>query len=192
MVHQVTSALILVGVPIVTWLYFCGASILKLAYGSKYSALETPLVTAAIVALINVINGQITMVFYAVGKPNLHRTAVAAMAGAMMVSIYPLTSRFGLAGGQFAALLAVAIGFALQLIGVGRVIRIQYSYFKRIVVYSAVGSLAVAGVCLGTGVHSPVVNPVWGITRGLCGCLLALTVYYIAFAREIQGARTSI
>lgn len=185
MLYQAMSALALLGFPFLTCVFFCGPSVLTLTYGPKYTAMATPLFVAAIVALVNVLNGQLTTVFYAVGKPQLHRTAVAAMAATMAICVYPLTKRFGLTGGQVSALISVSIGFGLQIIGAGRVIRIEYRNIGRIAIYSAVASMSVASICLAAKAYSGG-TPARNITVGLAACFLPLTVYAIAYGRDRQ------
>ena len=83
---QVTSALVLIGMPALVFIIFCGHSLLTLAYGHRYGAAAGPLIVASFVALFNAVNGQVTSIFYAKGQPHLHRRCVVIMAICMMRS----------------------------------------------------------------------------------------------------------
>ena len=57
------------------------------------------------------LNVLITSVFTGMGRPGLHRRAVAASAVVMMIAIYPACKLFGVVGGQVAALLAIVVSY---------------------------------------------------------------------------------
>src|ERR1019366_6395908 len=113
---EVTSWLILLGLPIVVVTYLCGPSLLLVVYGARYVAAAGPLGVAGTVVFFNVLNAAITCVFTAVGRPGLHRRAVAASAVVMLITIYPACKFLGLVGGQVAALLAIIVSYLLQVI----------------------------------------------------------------------------
>jgi lipopolysaccharide exporter len=115
---SVTSAIGLIGMPTLVLVTFCGRLLLTLGYGPRYANMGTPLVLASVVALVNLLNGQITSVFFAKGLPQLHRRCVVLMATAMIIFIYPMIKIFGISGGQIAALIAVLVGFSFQIIRV--------------------------------------------------------------------------
>src|SRR6202795_791703 len=77
---HVTSLIFVLGMPVVLFVYFCGRSVLDLAFGGRYSAAAPALVAASVVAVLGLANGQITTVFYARGLPQLHRVCVIIMA----------------------------------------------------------------------------------------------------------------
>jgi O-antigen/teichoic acid export membrane protein len=77
---NLTSATLLLGLPVLVFLGFSGHSVLTIVYGARYGAAAIALTLAACAALLNVLNAQLTMVFYSQGMPQLHRRAVAAMA----------------------------------------------------------------------------------------------------------------
>jgi PST family polysaccharide transporter len=185
-VHTTTSLVLLVGLPALTCLAFCSRSVLTIVYGHRYAAAAAPLLIASGVAVLNILNGQLTMVFYAAGRPNLHRTAVAVMAGTMVTAIYPFTMWLGMAGGQWAALLSVAIGLGIQLIRVHSMTGLDCRSSGPVLAYAVCGSLAVATTCLGARMLSLSNQPIPTLASGIGGCLLALSLYYVIF---FQGGR---
>ena len=113
---EATSWLIVLGLPavVVIWLY--APSLLKFTYGARYLKSAGPLAVASAVAFISILNGVITDAFSALGRPALHRRAVAASAVIMIVAIYPACKIWGVVGAQIAALLAIAASYLLQIV----------------------------------------------------------------------------
>ncbi len=112
----VTSWLTLFGLPAVVAICLCARSLLSVIYGARYMAAAGPLAFAAVVVCLNVLNAAVTCVFSGIGRPALHRRAVAASAVAMLVAIYPACKLFGVVGGQIAALLAITLSYFLQVV----------------------------------------------------------------------------
>src|SRR5580700_1801594 len=112
----VTSWLTLLGLPAVVAICLCARSLLSVIYGTRYMAAAGPLAFAAAVVCLNVLNAAVTCVFSGIGRPALHRRAVAASAVAMLVAIYPACKLFGMVGGQIAALLAITLSYFLQVV----------------------------------------------------------------------------
>lgn len=187
---QVTSVLLLVGLPGVVFIFFCGHPLLLLVYGHRYSAAAASLAVASLVALLNLANGQLTTVFFGKGMPNLHRTCVVIMAVTMMVLIYPSVHYFGVVGGQLSALLAIAAGLIFQVLRVRNLTKLSLFQYGKIFVTSALLSLVVAVVCLGARVWSVSARPVPNVLLGIAGCLAAYGLYAALFLRgeAAQGA----
>lgn len=150
---EVTSGIILCGVPIVAMVWLCGSSLLSVFYGHRYAvtAAADALAFAAAVALLNTLNSLITSVFFATGKPALHRRAVAASAIAMVLAIYPACRFFGLAGGQIAALFAIAISYLLQVVRAKTVTGLNLTSYGRAFIPAMLAALGI--VVAGAGAH---------------------------------------
>ena len=101
---EVTSWTILLGLPAAVACYLCGGAALRLIYGTRYVEAAGPLAVAAVVVLLSLLNVLITCVFSAMGRPGLHRPAVAASAIVMAIAIYPACKMFGPIGGQLGRL----------------------------------------------------------------------------------------
>jgi O-antigen/teichoic acid export membrane protein len=172
-VVKVSSLLVYLGLPAIAFLYFCGTSILTLAYGNRYSSATYALTVAAVAALLNLLNGQLTTVFYAKGMPQLHRRSVALMAVIMIVLIYPCAKYLGLAGGQVACLVAVLVGYVFQLERVHKLTGLNLKEYASPMLFSAGLSLAVVAVCLSAKLLTVPLRPFANIVVGFFGCFLA-------------------
>jgi O-antigen/teichoic acid export membrane protein len=112
---EATAWLIVLGLPIVVVIWLFAPSLLKVTYGARYLKSAIPLAVASVVAFLSVLNGVITDAFSAMGRPALHRRAVAASAIIMIIAIYPACKMLGVVGGQVAALAAIVASYLLQI-----------------------------------------------------------------------------
>jgi O-antigen/teichoic acid export membrane protein len=184
---QVTSVLVLVGMPGLLFVLFCGHSLLALFYGPRYAVAALPLGVATCVVFLNTLNGQITTVFYGRGVPQLHRTAVAIMAVLMAASVYPFARWFGIVGGQLACLLAVVCGFAFQLIRMHKLTDLNLARYARLLVSGFSISLAVLAICLIARSVPVLTRPLPNILFGAFGCLTAYALCGAAILKKRQN-----
>lgn len=180
---KLSSWLMLLGLPAVVFVCLSGSSILTLAYGARYAAAALPLAVAAGVVLLNMLNVPITIVFYSQGRPSLHRHAVAATAITMLIVIYPACKHMGLAGGQLAALLAIAVGYGLQIARMRSLMQLELLRYVKTFIFAgllAAGTLAIyaTGRVLGFAA-----KPVGSVSLGLAACILAYCICVPALAR---------
>jgi O-antigen/teichoic acid export membrane protein len=183
MLVQTTSVLLLAGMPAVVFVFFCGHSVLTLAYGQRYGSAVLPLIVAAFVALLNVVNGQITMIFYARGLPQLHRRCVVIMAITITVLIYPFVTWFGLVGAQLAALIAVGAGLLFQVLRARDLIALDLSVYSRVFLLAAAVSSGTALLCLGTRPFASLAQPIPNTLFGVLGCVIAYVLSARVFLR---------
>jgi O-antigen/teichoic acid export membrane protein len=183
---QVTSLIILLGLPALGFVFFCGDSLLTIAYGEPYSAAVVPLVVASFVSLINVANGQITIAFYAKGLPQLHRYSVTLMAATMIALTYPLAKLLGVAGGQVACLIAVIVGFSFQLVRIRRLTGLDLT--RPIKMFALSTAVTIGVVTLGMFVRSfaAIVRPMPTVLIGVVSVLMAYWLSLVVFFRSNQ------
>jgi O-antigen/teichoic acid export membrane protein len=173
---QVTSAIAIVGLPAIAFALCSGRSLLTVVYGLRYGASATALIFAAMIGVVNLANSQITIVFYAMGRPQLHRLSVAVMAAAMLIGIYPLARWVGPSGGQVAALVAVCLGYLFQVMRVHRLTGLGLLEYSKSFAVAALVSTIVVLASLGTRVLPSFAGPVSVLGFGLAGCLVAYSV----------------
>jgi O-antigen/teichoic acid export membrane protein len=170
---RVSSVLVLVGMPVFAFMAFCSHSLLTLFYGARYGAATTALILASGVALLNILNGQITTVFYARGLPQLHRRAVAATAVTMVALIWPCAKWLGPAGGQLAALASISVGFLFQIDRIRHITGFNLAQYAKAFTLAAGISICVACVYFGARAFGVLDGPMPNILLGAVGCLLA-------------------
>jgi O-antigen/teichoic acid export membrane protein len=111
---------VLLALPVLIFVVLSSRSVLSLLYGSRYISASAALTAAALVAVINLVNALLTIIFYGTGRPQLHRRCVFIMASMMLIFIYPAVRYFGFVGAQMAALIAVAAGYLSQIVDMRR------------------------------------------------------------------------
>jgi len=189
---QITTAVMLLAMPMVVFMLFCGQPLLALAYGPAYAAAASALVLASAVALISMLNAQITGVFYASGAPQLHRRCVAVMAIAMVLLTYPLAKWLGVVGGQVAALIAVSAGFLFQAERIRHVTGFALNRYGKAVLLAIVPTSIVGAVCLAyRTIGSDSAIP--ALSVGLFGYLLAFgaAAWLILTRLDVSGKTAS-
>lgn len=170
---RISSAIFLAGMPILVFLIFCGKSLLTIVYGKPYAAAAGPLFVASIVALLNLVNGQITSIIFARGVPDLHRRCVIAMAVVMVTLVYPFTREFGLVGAQCACLMAMIVGFVYQIISIRSLTAFDVRPCARTLSVALLAAAFVAVVCSITRIVSAANEPVPNVIFGIAGCGIA-------------------
>jgi lipopolysaccharide exporter len=191
---EATSWLVFLGLPVVTAIWLSGSSLLTVVYGHRYgdTAAAEALGFAAGVALLNTLNALITLVFYATGKPGLHRRAVAASSIIMIIIIYPACKFLGLAGGQVAALIAIAASYLLQLSRMRYMTNLDIVSYGNAAIPAVLGSVGMLGI--GAAAHqigfdlSPWANI--GVT--VAACLLAYVGCLRMFMRKTGVTQDAI
>jgi O-antigen/teichoic acid export membrane protein len=185
---EVTSWLILLGLPGVVAIYLCGRSLLMVIYGVRYVAAAGPLAVAATVVFLNVLNVVITCVFSATGRPALHRRAVAASAVVMLTAIYPACKLLGVVGGQVAALLAIIVSYLLQVMRMRGLTGLDLLRYGKAFVPAALVSGGVLGVGLCARLLGLATRPLANIALGAGACVIAYALCVPAFLRIKQTA----
>lgn len=184
---EVTSWVILLGLPAVVVIGLCGRAVLTVVYGARYAVGSVPLAVASAVVLLNMLNVLITSVFYAAGRPALHRRAVAASAVTVLIVIYPACRYLGVAGGQVAALIAIMVSYVLQLRRVREVTGLNLVRYGRAFIPAALVSAAILGAGLGVVSLGLANRPMSRIALGVVSCVTAYSLCVPAF-RKIRNA----
>jgi O-antigen/teichoic acid export membrane protein len=180
---EVTSWTILLGLPAIVMLWLCGSSLLTVIYGARYGAAAGALTVAAAVVLLNTLNSVVTCLFYAAGRPALHRLAVTVSAVIMLIMIYPACKYMGLLGGQAAALLAIAASYLLQVIRVHKITGLPLLRYGRSVVPATLVSVAILAAGMGARILGLGTRPFTNIAVAVGACIVAYLLCVPAFMR---------
>jgi O-antigen/teichoic acid export membrane protein len=184
---EVTSWLILLGLPSVAVIYLCGRSLLSVTYGVRYVAGAAPLAVAAIVVFLNALNAAITCVFMGIGRPELHRRAVAASAVVMVIMVYPACKLLGVVGGQVAALVAISVSYLLQLERMRALTGLNLLRYGKAFVMAILVSGGLLGVGLGARSLGLATRPFANIAFIVGACVIAYALCIPTFLRIKQN-----
>ena len=183
---EATSWLVLLGLPAVLVIYLSGHSLLTVIYGARYVASTGPLSVAAVVVFLNLLNAAITCAFVGIGRPGLHRRAVAASAVTMLVAIYPACKLLGVIGGQVAALLAIIISYLLQIMRMRGLTGLDLLRYAKTFALPALGALAMLGAVFAVRHTGLITSPIRDI--GLCvgSCIVTYGVCAAVLLRAVR------
>jgi O-antigen/teichoic acid export membrane protein len=171
---EATSWLIVLGLPVVVVIWLYAPSLLTITYGARYLKSAGPLTVAAAVAFLSVVNGVITDVFSAMGRPELHRRAVAASAVIMIVAIYPACKTLGVVGAQIAALLAIGTSYLLQILRIRVLTGLDLARYG--MAFVPAGLVSAALLCGGLGIRF------LGLAQGIAAQIaLGTCVFLLAY-----------
>lgn len=188
---EVTSWLILLGLPCVVLFYLCGHSFLSIIYGARYVAAAKPLAVAAAVVFLNILNVAITCVFSGIGRPELHRRAVTASAVVMILAVYPASRLLGMVGGQVATLLAVIVSLLLQIARMHALTGLDLFRYGRAFGPAVLVSGGILGVGLGAQMLGLATRPLANIALGAGACAIAYALCVPAFMKIKQTAQAT-
>jgi O-antigen/teichoic acid export membrane protein len=180
---QVFSVSALLGLPAFVFAASSGRSLLTVVFSSRYSAASGALIAASLVMLLNIFNAEITLVFYGLGIPQLHRRSVMIMAIMMIVLIYPFVKWFGLVGGQLAGLAAITTGYAFQLERAHRLIDLSLREYQKVLLPATMISLVAIGICAAARFFPGLQTPIRNLGVGVFACLAAYCVGAVYFLR---------
>jgi O-antigen/teichoic acid export membrane protein len=173
---EVTSWLLLLGMPAAVFISLSAPSLLRLAYGARYIAATGPLSVASAVVFLTVLNALPTIVLFAKGRPGLHRNAVVVTAVVMLVAVYPAARFLGPVGGQIAALLAVVVGYLFQLISLRSVTHLHLLQYSSAFLAPGLAALVMAIIVLGSRRLGLVERPAADLALCAATCLAAYAV----------------
>lgn len=189
---KVTSAIFVLGTPVLVFLVFSGHSLLTVVYGARYSAASASMIVAAAVALLNTANNQITTVFYAKGMPQLHRRCVAVMAILIVLIIYPSARQFGMLGGQLAALLCMIVGYLFQIERIRHITGLTLADYRKSILLGTTISLSGAALYLLFRWAGTSTRPLPNLLLGITGCFLAYGFAYSVITRGRVRSSASV
>jgi len=185
---EVTSWLIMLGLPVVVVIWLCGPSLLRVLYGVRYVAAAGPLAVASAVVFCTILNAVITCTLFGMGRPGLHRVAVAASAVVMLIAIYPACKLLGVVGGQVAALASIVIGYLLQVICMRRLTGLNVPRYGKAFVPALLVSLGLLGLGLGARFFGLKTRPIANIALGAGACAVAYALCLPAYLRIKETA----
>lgn len=131
---KVTFQITCFSLPIVVFIIFYSESILTIVYGTAYATVSIPFSILAIMAFFRLLSIPIAGLYMAIGEPGKHRYFTIIRAVLIILFMYPAVKYFGLIGAALAGLLAMFIGFILQLNRMNQILSLNtFEYFKTLI-----------------------------------------------------------
>jgi O-antigen/teichoic acid export membrane protein len=158
-VLKITRGAAIFAIPLVAFLASCASGILTLAYSSQYVAVAVPCGILCLLILVRVEAAIPATLYFAVGKPQLHRRSVMLRAAIIVAIIYPAIVYFGLSGAAAVMVLGHFVALLTQIFWCRRIIDLDFSVYIRCYVPGlllALPVIATVGLLRLSGVNSPI------------------------------------
>lgn len=172
----------LFGIPLVAFFFLYGEPILHLVYGPEYSKIAIPFGILSVSAMIVIISSLIVQMNFAIGQPNLHRTASLVRTIIFLILIYPATKFFGLTGTASAGLIAVTAMILIQLTYARKVVNLHTHEYIKNLLPGLLASLII--------IIPSVVVKVFIVKEGICfliiGTGLFLTACFYGISKTLK------
>ena len=174
-INKITATL---GMPFIAFLIVFSRPILSLMYGPRYMAVSVPFSLLCAYAYFFMCSSIIMILYMAIGKPGIHRTASIIKTLLFLVLIYPATKLFGLIGASFAVLLAMCSGLLVQILYARKLINLRVILYIKNWAIGAATSLIV----IFAGVIINMLTNFSDFTLIFIGAILCLTAWIIGIA----------
>lgn len=121
------SATAMIGLPALAFVGLFAKDILSLAYGTQYSEVAAPFTLLCGYSVVFASTSVVAGASFAVGRPDIHRTASIVRTVLFLIVIYPATSLCGLVGASAVRLLAVCCLIAVQILLMKKAVSVSFS-----------------------------------------------------------------
>ncbi|MDD5327565.1 MAG: oligosaccharide flippase family protein [Phycisphaerae bacterium] len=130
-VLQITQGIAIFAMPLVAFFSSCASGILLFAYGFRYMAVAVPCGILSVLILVRIECIVPSALYFAVGKPHLHRRFVILRAVIIVALIYPAIIYFGLSGAASVMVLGYSVALLMQVYWYKRFIDLKFSNYLR-------------------------------------------------------------
>jgi O-antigen/teichoic acid export membrane protein len=138
------QAVALVAAPLAAGIAVMAESFVRLILEPAWQPLVAPLQILALWGFIRALAATTGPVLYALDRPQTVTRLVGLKLVVLLLLIFPLTARFGLAGTSWAVVLAAALNYPVAALVVGRLVGCGVSAYARACVLPAVAAGAMA------------------------------------------------
>ena len=114
------------GLPLIAFLATFSDTILSLVYGPQYATAAIPFGILCVYSLIILCSFFIVDMYFAIGRPNIHRTALLVRTTIFLIIVYPAATSFGLIGVASSVLITTCLSLSVHLIYMKRLFDISY------------------------------------------------------------------
>jgi O-antigen/teichoic acid export membrane protein len=126
-------------------MFLLGPEIVSVLYGGKWAAAGAVFGLLSLVGLTRAVSVIISTLLFGMNKPREVAVGKAVEAAVFLLLVYPLTSRFGVAGAAYAGLVSYLLALLNRLLFIRRLMPSAFDGASRIILASAVaGAVAAA------------------------------------------------
>ena len=174
---RITSLLMLLVFPPTVFIALYGKDLLHVLYGGPYAKAAVPLALLFGTAMLRVLSVPVVSLYFMIGQPGLNRFFTIVRVLVMGVLIYPAAKWYGLTGAAAAGLIAMTVGYVVQLVRLRSIIGLDLWQHNWLSWRPLAISLPLVMVWVATH-HTLRLAPLAQIAIGAMGCLSG---YALAF-----------
>ena len=172
----ITAIILYTCFPLLVFLILHGGDVLHLIYGAQYARVAVPFALIFCTWLIRFCSMPIVQLYFALGRPELHRAFTGIRTICILVLIYHSVKWFGLVGAAAASLIAMIIGYIFQIIRLHKLTKLDL--FKYSMIFIRTIALSCFILIIWAVVHSSFVStPIIRMIPGALGCLLVYSYF---------------
>ena len=186
--YKITQIITVIFFPAWMFVIFYGEDILNVVYGAKYAQVAIPFAIIFCTGLLRLISQPIATIYFALGKPELHRLFVGIRAILICLIIYPAIKYFGLIGAASATIISMLISFIVQIVKLRKITYYSLMKYTNIILKSlAFASLFILlwFILLKHIQFNPFVNIIVGLSGYILLYIIATLVYFIRKKRTM-------
>jgi len=130
---RITSLLTLLIFPPTVFVALYGKDLLHVLYGGPYAKAAVPFALMFGTAMLRVLTVPVVSLYFMIGQPGLNRFFAIVRVLVMGVLIYPAAKWYGLTGAASAGLIAMTVGYVIQLVRLRNIIGLdlrQYDWLS--------------------------------------------------------------
>jgi O-antigen/teichoic acid export membrane protein len=129
---SLTKVVAIFGLPLLAFLVIFSETILSTAYGEIYSKAAIPFSILSIYSFLLICGSLFTLVYIAIGRPDVHRAASFFRTALFLLLIYPFTIFLGLLGASLAVLISMILLLAILLMYANKLLNFRIIEYLRI------------------------------------------------------------
>lgn len=179
---KVTSGLGLFTFAPILYVVLYGKDLLQVVYGGAYAKAAVPFAILFSIAMLRMLSVPVVSLYYMIGQPELNRWFTVVRTVLMIVLVYPATKWYGLTGAAGAGLIAMIVGYALQVVRLGSITGLEVREYNRILWKGLPIALPVALVWIATHSMMPL-RPITHLAIGAVGCFIGYAAAYLLRSR---------
>ena len=175
---QVTSLATVLVVPATLFVALYGKHLLRFLYGGPYAKAAVPFAILFATAMLRLLTVPVVSLYFMIGRPGLNRYFAIARTALIVLLIYPAIRWHGLTGAALAGLVAMAAGYALQLVRLRSIIGLDLVPYLKVVGRALPLSLPLLAMWITTH-HTVRLIPAFHLGIGIAGCLIGYALALI-------------
>lgn len=180
-----TSILAFIIIPASVFIFLFGDDLLSVVYGENYAKVALPFAIVFSVYSIRLISGPTVAVYFALGRPELHRRFTAIRSAMICILIYPAVINFDFTGAAVAALISMLVSLIFQIWRLKELININLVKYGYIIMKAlTISSLIFPLWFIFKNIIS--VSPLLNLFIGFSGCLFSYGSAFVIFRKEFK------